>query len=268
MITSLQNERVKSVVKLRGRRHRDETGRTVIDGFAPLSMAVVNAYPLEAVYVCRALFLGENEDSLLERAAAQGAAVFETAEEPFRKMAYRDRPDGLLAVAPARRRTLDECQPRDNALYLVLESIARPGNLGSMLRSADAAGVDAAVVCDAVTDVYNPETIRASIGTVFAVPVFEAASAEAISWLGGQGVRVVAASPHAETDHLHADMTAPIAIAVGAEQYGLSRQWVDSADLVVRIAMHGQADSLNVAAAATLLLYEAARCRDVSPPER
>ena len=146
-------------------------------------------------------------------------------------------------------------------LYVILENLQDPGNLGTILRSADAGGVEAVIVCDRATDIHNPNVVRASTGTLFSVPVLEASSQEALKWLKAHGFRILAATPHAERLHFEEDLTGRVALALGAEQYGLSAQWMDSADLRVRIPMLGMADSLNVSAAATILVFEAVRQR-------
>jgi TrmH family RNA methyltransferase len=176
-------------------------------------------------------------------------------------MSYRDRPDGLLAVVPQRHLGLGELAPPPDPLLLVCERIEKPGNLGTMLRSADAGGVHAVIVCDRCTDLHNPNTVRASIGTLFSLPVAEAPSAEAVRWLKERGIAIVAATPSATQHPADIDLARGAAIVVGAEQYGLTDAWLEAADLRVRIPMLGQADSLNVAAAATILIYEAARQR-------
>ncbi len=262
IITSTQNARIKDAVRLQTQqRERDKRGRTVIEGYRQLLRAVDNGYPLATLFICPALFLGENERALIARAKSAGAEVVEVAEEPFRKMAYYDRPEGLLAVAEAVRRKISDAEPGERAFFLAAESIQRPGNLGAIFRSADAAGVDGVIVCDAQTDPFNPEVIRASVGTLFTVPFYESSSAEAAAWCRQHGIRIAAATPHTETAYTGADMTRAVAVAVGAEQFGLSETWLANADVRVRIPMHGQADSLNVATAATLLLYEVVRQR-------
>lgn len=260
-ISSLQNERVKQVVKLRDRGTRDETGLMLIEGYRETKRALDNDARPAAFFFCRPLFLGTNEDALLARAAEAGADLFDCTEPVFRKISYRDRPDGLLAVAPAVRRTLDDLHLPPDPLLLVMEQVEKPGNLGTMLRSADAAGVHAVIVCDRCTDVFNPNAVRASIGTIFTVPVVEAASGEAIDWLRARGIRILAATPSADRLHTECDLVRGVAIAVGSEQYGLTGRWMEGADERVRIPMLGQCDSLNVAAAATILVYEAVRQR-------
>lgn len=260
-ITSLQNERVKQAVKLRDRGSRDDTGLMLVEGYRETKRGLDNGIRPSAFFFCRPLFLGTNEDVLLAAAAAAGAEMFECSEPVFRKLSYRDRPDGLLAVAPSRRRGLADLVLPPDPLLLVMEHVEKPGNLGTMLRSADAGGVHAVIVCDRCTDVFNPNAVRASIGTIFTVPVVEASSDEALAWLRARGIRILAATPSAERLHTDCDLTRGVAIAVGSEQYGLTGRWMEGADERVRIPMLGQCDSLNVAAAATILVFEAVRQR-------
>ena len=156
---------------------------------------------------------------------------------------------------------LSDLKLPQNALVIVTEAIEKPGNLGTILRSADAAAAAAVIVCDRTTDVHNPNVVRASTGTMFTVPIVEASSEEALAFLKSRGFRILAATPHAEKLHSDVDLTGNVAIALGAEQYGLTAKWMDGADLRVRIPMLGTADSLNVSAAATILVYEAVRQR-------
>ncbi|TAN37563.1 MAG: RNA methyltransferase [Verrucomicrobia bacterium] len=260
-ITSLQNPRVKQVVKLRDRGDRDATGLLLIEGYREVKRALDNHWKLHTLFFCRALFMGKNEQPLLERAAAAGTELIECSAPVFQKMAYRDRPEGLLALAPQVHRTLADLHLPTNPLVIVAEAIEKPGNLGTMLRSADAAGVHAVIVCDRCTDIHNPNVVRASIGTLFCVPVVEATTDEALAWLRAQGIAALAATPHAAQEYTQVDMTRGIAIVVGTEQYGLSDRWMQNAEVQVRIPMLGQVDSLNVAAATTILLFEAVRQR-------
>jgi TrmH family RNA methyltransferase len=186
----------------------------------------------------------------------------------FRKISYRDRPDGLLAIAPQRHQHLDALEQRlrgrANPFLVIAEAIEKPGNLGTILRSSDAVGLDALLVCDACTDIFNPNVVRASVGTLFTVPVIECTSEAAIPWLKARKIALLAATPQATSDYTRVDLTVPLAIAVGTEQLGLSERWMQAADLQVRIPMRGVADSLNVAMATTLLLYEVLRQREAS----
>jgi len=264
-LTSVKNPKVLRAYALRDRKERDKEGLTLLEGYRELSRAMDAGIKLLECFHCRELFLGENEDALLARASSQGAELFETSPEVLAKLAYRDRPEGLIAIAAMRRRGLDEMPFAKDGLYLVAETIEKPGNLGSLLRSADAAGASGVIVCDRRTDLFNPNVIRASTGAIFSMPLADCSSEEAVAWLRSNGVAILSASPHASVVHSDADMKRAVAIVVGAEQYGLSKFWMDSADLNVRIPMLGRMDSLNVATAATILLYEAARQRSWRP---
>jgi len=275
-ITSLQNPRIKRLVKLRDRRDRDEAGVFIVEGYREILRALdAGAAPRE-FYVSRDWFLGENEDALIARAARAGAEVVELSKDAFAKVAYRDRPDGLLAVVPQWRTQLEDLNVgralrptgsaessalRRDPFLLVVEAIEKPGNLGTILRSADAAGVDAVIVCDPVTDPFNPNVVRSSTGVLFSVPLAIASSETVREWLRARGVRAVATTPAATDLYTATDLTGPLAIVMGSEQYGLSDFWLREADALVRIPMAGQADSLNVAMAAIITLFEAVRQR-------
>jgi TrmH family RNA methyltransferase len=261
ILTSLQNPLVKEVVRLRQRSHRDEAGLMIIEGYRELLRALDNAHLPTRLFTCPALFLGENEPALIARCRAAGAELFECSAPVFEKMAYRDRPEGLLALAPQLDCRLARLVLPDRPLLLVAESIEKPGNLGTMLRTADAAGAHAVIVADPRTDVHNPNVVRASTGMLFAVPLAVAETADVIAWLRERKIRILAATPHTDKAYTDVDMTEGVAIVVGTEQVGLSDTWMSAADLQVRIPMLGKADSLNVAQAATLLLYEAVRQR-------
>jgi TrmH family RNA methyltransferase len=261
ILTSPQNPRVKDVVKLRQRSHRDETGLMLIEGYREILRAIENHHAPTQLFTCPALFLGENEPALIARCVAAGAELVECSAPVFEKIAYRDRPEGLLALAPQLNCSLDRLTVPENPLVLVAESIEKPGNLGTLLRSADAAGAHAVIVADPLTDVHNPNVVRASTGMLFAVPLAVAETAEVLAWLRANKIRILAATPHADTDYTAVDLTQGVAIVVGTEQLGLSDVWMTAADIQVRIPMLGKADSLNVAQAATLLLYEAVRQR-------
>lgn len=261
-IVSLQNSQIKGVVRLRERKERDETGLFLIEGYRELLRAVDAGWKMEKVFYCPELFLGENETHLIQRCSCEALLC---GREAFLKIAYRDRPDGLLAVARQIHRTLSDLESLLSPVpFLVIaESIEKPGNLGTILRSCDAAHVDAMIVCDPTTDVFNPNVVRSSVGTLFTVPVVIASSGEALLTLKRLGISIVASSPHAQELYTEIDMVGPVAIGVGTEQYGLSKEWMQQADKQLRIPMLGTADSLNVASATTLLLYEVLRQRSL-----
>lgn len=261
-LSSLKNPRVKRVVKLRQRRARDQERAFLVEGYREILRASERRFPLEELFVCSDFFLGENEEALIERVRQDcGAEVCPVASHVFEKLSYRDRPDGLLAVAPQPTWRLGDL-PRETApLYVVATAIEKPGNLGTILRSADAVGVSGVIVCDPVTDIFNPNVVRASVGTLFTVPVATATSEELRPWLRDRGVRSVATTPAATVDYSSANLTGPCAIVLGSEQYGLPDDWLNQTDIQLRIPMAGRADSINVAMAATVMMFEARRQR-------
>ena len=261
-LTSPANPKIKHVVKLRSCSTREETGEMIVEGFRECRRALDNGYRPTAIFHCPELYLkNENEAQLVADAERAGADVFTCSKTAFVKMAYKERPDGLLMTGPHVAKKLADLELPPNALVIVTESIEKPGNLGTILRSADAAKVAAVIVCDRTTDIHNPNVVRASTGTMFSVPIVEATSDEALTWLKAKGFKILAATPHAEKLHFEVELTGNVAIALGAEQYGLTAKWMDGAELRVRIPMLGLADSLNVSAAATILVYEAVRQR-------
>ncbi|MCS6846968.1 MAG: RNA methyltransferase [Candidatus Roseilinea sp.] len=288
-ITSLTNPRVKHVVALRDKRQRDEDGLMLVEGFDPLALALDCGVRPQTVFICPELFKPSAElrskpahspnvhDNLLWRVRDTDAEVIETTRPVFEKMAYRDGPDGWLAVVKRPdfslsrlAETRDCAPPRPHApLILVAEAVEKPGNLGAMLRTCDAAGVDAFLFCDPKADLTNPNVVRASQGALFSVPVAQCASAEAIAWLRERGIRIVATTPNLLRGQLpmsytQFDFTQPCAIAVGEEKYGLSKLWLDQADAAVRIPMFGRINSLNVATSAALVIYEAIKQRGMT----
>jgi len=262
-ITSLTNPRVKNVVKLRQRSHRDDMGRMLIEGYREISRALDNNHPIKELFYCETLFQGENNAALLERCTAIDAELISCPAPVFKKMSYRDRPDGLLAIAPQINKKLRDIKLGSAPFIVIAEAIEKPGNLGTILRSSDAAGVDAVIVCDRCTDINNPNVVRASVGTIFSLPVIETTSHDAIEWLKANNIQSVATTPHTDNLYSDVDLTKGVAVVVGTEQYGLSETWLNASKIKVRIPMLGQADSLNVASATTILLYEVVRQRTI-----
>ena len=262
MLTSPSNPRIKEIAKLRQRSHRDKAGALLVEGYRELKRAVDNGWKPQTLVSCPEIWLGKHENALVDRCKSAGAVLLQVSPTVFEKISARDRPDGLLAVGPQLHRSLESLQLPPDALIVVAESIEKPGNLGTILRSADAAGASAVIVCDRCTDVQNPNVVRASVGTLFSLPVVETSTAKALAFLHDRGFRILASTPHAEAFYTDFDLTGPTAVVVGAEQVGLTDPWFDSPDCsAVRIPMLGQCDSLNVASATTILLYEVVRQR-------
>jgi RNA methyltransferase, TrmH family len=260
VVTSPANPRLKSLVALRRRRHRDEAGQTLVEGYEELALALdAGVHPI-ALYFCPEL-QAAGQEGLLDGAAAAGAELVQLSRSAFEKVAYRESPDGWLAVVPAVGTDLAGLRPGPDPLLLVCEAVEKPGNLGAILRTADAAGVAAVLAADPVTDWGNPNLVRASKGTVFAVPVASAGGPELLGWLRERGIAVVAATPHTDVAYTDVDLTGPTAIAVGTEKEGLSPAWLRAAEHRVMIPMAGRANSLNVATSAAIITYEAVRQR-------
>ncbi len=261
LITSLQNPKVKQVVALRDRRERDRSGLMRVEGFEELSLALMSGARPITLFFCPQLFRSPEQMYLVEQAQAAGADIIEVSEPVFAKMAYRDGPDGWLATFPLLDTRLHTLQLAVNPLVIVAEAIEKPGNLGAMLRTADAAGVAAVIAAAPNTDWSNPNIVRASKGALFSVPVAAAESREVLGWLRERKLQIVAATPQARTSYTAADFRGPVAIAVGEEKYGLSDTLLAEADIQVRIPMVGRVNSLNVATATALLVYEVLRQR-------
>jgi TrmH family RNA methyltransferase len=253
-ITSLQNERVKRVVKLReDKRQRQREGLMLVEGWDELSLALASGLEPQTIFTA---------PELASRPMAIAAAETVTVSRAvFEKMSHREGPDGWLGVFPIPRRGLDDLHLSVSPLVIIAESVEKPGNLGAILRTADAAGVDALLVCDPRVDLWNPNVIRASRGAVFSVPTVEVDNASALAWLKSKNIQALAATPSAETMYTAVDLTRPSAIAVGTEDEGLSDFWLSHADAQVLIPMLGKVNSLNVSVSTALIVYEGVRQR-------
>lgn len=260
-ITSLRNPRVMQAAQLRDARQRRKQGRFLIDGMREIQRAVQGGIQLDELYVCPELARCEADRQWPHPLAGHAGAAFRISAPVMSKLAYGDRAESLLAVGLSRVRTLLELQLPPEPLIAVLCGIEKPGNLGAVLRSADGAGVHAVVVADAAADLFNPNTIRASLGTVFTQPVVQAAQDEALAWLREHSFRILAARVDATVPHHKADFRGRTAIVLGSEAAGLDERWQGADFTAIALAMRGQADSLNVSATAAVLFYEAARQR-------
>lgn len=267
-ITSPSNGRVKELVALRRRRARDAEGVMLVEGLEESALAVDAGSPVRAFFYCPELMPdgGADESSgmaLVDRVRDSGTETVRLSRSAFEKAAYREGPDGILLVADPVERSLGALAGVIGGapLVLVSQGVEKPGNLGAMLRTADAAGVSAVIAADPVTDWSNPNVVRGSKGTVFAVPVASASTTDTLAWLRARGIRTVATTPDAEALHTDADLTGPVAILVGTEKQGLTLEALEQADVRVRIPMSGMVNSLNVATAAAVVLYEAVRQR-------
>jgi TrmH family RNA methyltransferase len=265
IITSPANARLKSLIALRRRRAREDAGLTLIEGYDELSLALDAGVVPRTVYHCPELMLHpEAQQDVLRRVQALGSDTQQLGRVAFEKVAYREGPDGFLAVVDSVARSCSDLIVGPAPLALICQGVEKPGNLGAMLRTADAAGVEAVVAVDPVTDWSNPNLVRASKGTVFSVPVASADTAQALAWLSDNGIALAATAPDTDLNYTDVDYTGPIAIAVGAEKYGLTDEILAAAEYRIRIPMAGRANSLNVATSAAVVIYEAVRQRQLS----
>lgn len=266
-LTSVTNPRVKSLVNLRRRRQRDELGLMLVEGYEELTLALSAGVVPDTLYFCPELVRDNEYLRTVDEMAASGSEVVRVGARVFEKIAYRESPDGWLAVVRTVPTDLTALTLGPDPLTLICESVEKPGNLGAMLRTADAVGVAAVVAARPITDWGNPNIVRASKGTVFSVPVAAADSTDVLRWAKDSAMRVVAATPDTDTLFTDVDLTGPVAIAVGSEKHGLTDEFLDQADVRVRIPMSGKVNSLNVATSAAIILYEALRQRTSRTPE-
>ncbi|MCR5408852.1 MAG: RNA methyltransferase [Bacteroidales bacterium] len=255
-ITSATNPKVKNLLLLQEKSSaRREQGLFVVEGRRELEHCIEAGYKVRTVFHCPEIALlshsGLDPESL----------IIEIPSQLYRKIAYREGTEGIIAEVEARQTCLEDLVLSENPLIVVLEAVEKPGNLGAVLRSADAAGASAVIVCDPLTDIYNPNLIRASIGAVFTVPVVAASSAEVIAFLKERGIAILTAQLQDSELYYDTDMRRGIAIVMGTESTGLTQPWRQAADAHIRIPMLGRLDSLNVSVSAAILLFEAVRQR-------
>jgi TrmH family RNA methyltransferase len=253
-ITSLQNPKVKYIVKLReDKRQRQKDEVMLVEGYDELTLALSSGLKPQSLLTA---------PELVSRSIdIPSADVTTVTRAVFEKISYRDNPDGWLGIFPIPKTALEDLNLSDTPLVIVAESVEKPGNLGAILRTADAAKVDAVIVCDPRVDLWNPNVVRASRGAVFTIPTVEAESQNALAWLRSRKMRVLAATPSAEVLYTAVDLKEPIAITVGTEDEGLTDFWMQNADIKVQIPMMGKINSLNVSIATALITYEAIRQR-------
>ena len=261
-ITSTQNPRVKAAIRLRDARHRRKQGRILIDGLREIERAQAAGVEMVEVFYCPERCPVDRVDTVEALLGRVDVELFELAPGVFEKLAFGQRAEGIVAVAATPCRRLDAVSLGPNPLVAVIEGIEKPGNVGAVLRSADAAGVDLIIVADGRTDLYNPNAIRASLGTIFTMPVCEATTAETLDWLRDQQLAIFAAIVDGATSYTDVNYHGGAAIVLGSEADGLSDAWRADDIRAVRLPMLGAADSLNISATAAVLFYEALRQRN------
>ena len=260
-ITSLQNPRVKRFLRLRDKSSaRRAAGVFCVEGMREISHCLGSGYEIETLFFAPSIAGVSPEDILSDHPCPY---VISVTEAIYARMALRGDTEGAVAIFKTREKTLHDLDLPPTPLLAILESVEKPGNLGAVFRSADAAGVDAVIVCDPLTDIYNPNLIRASLGAVFTVPCVTCSSAECISFLRANSIQILTAQLQDSSLYYDTDMRRPTAIVFGTEATGLSQIWRDAAAAHIRIPMLGELDSLNVSVSAAILMFEAVRQRSV-----
>lgn len=254
VITSLTNSRVKRLVALQQKSTlRMSEGVFIVEGVRELERCSIAGLEIVEVYHCPAI--------LPQLPTVACNAVFQVTQPVYDKVAYRGSTEGVIAVVKTRHLLLDDLVLGESPLIVVLESVEKPGNLGAVLRSADAAGATAVIVCDPLTDLYNPNLVRSSTGAIFSVPCVACSSEECIAFLKERGIAILTAQLQDSELYYDTDMKRPTAIVMGTEATGLTNAWREAADAHIRIPMLGTVDSLNVSVSAAILLYEAVKQR-------
>ena len=261
-ITSTANPRIKAAIALRQRSERDARGVTIVDGIRELRRALDARATFVEAFICPRLAVSTEAEVVIDALHDGGVPTTEVSDAVFTRLAFGERAEGVVGLVRVPPTGLDRLNLGANPLLVVLEAVEKPGNLGAVLRSADGAGADAVVLTDLRTDPFNPNAIRASVGTVFSVPIAVASGSDTRAWLTGAGIAIVAARVEAELSYPAVDLRGPTAIVLGAETSALDEAWAGPGVTSVRVPMHGVADSLNVSVTAAILLYEARRQRD------
>lgn len=262
VIDSPRNPRVQAALRLRDREDRLALGQTLVDGAREVLRALQAGVDVHTAFICRGIARTDDGSEALRMIEAADIPIVEISERVHDRLAFGNRQDGIVLVVRTDSATLDALEPGQNPLILVTEDVEKPGNLGAILRTADGAGC-AAVIAIGGTDLFNPNVIRASVGTVFTMPVATATPVATIAWLLDRGIRPISARGDASTTHTAADLTGPVALILGSEADGLSDAWLAPEIQSVSILMAGTADSLNVSVAAAVLAFEARRQRDL-----
>lgn len=266
IITSAQNPKVKKLMLLQQKSsERRKEGLFVVEGVRELLHCIHAGFEVDTLFYCPSLMQGYEGEAEVKALASQ-VRSFEVSPQVYGKMAYRGTTEGVIAEMRVRLLGLDDLRLPPSPLIMVLERVEKPGNLGAVLRSADAAAADAVIVCDPLTDLFNPNLIRSSIGAIFTVPTVACSSEDCIAFLKKRGISILTAQLQDSHLYYDVDMKKPTAIVMGTESTGLTNIWRNAADAHIRIPMKGSLDSLNVSVSAAILLFEAVRQRETPPP--
>ncbi|MAT98929.1 MAG: rRNA methyltransferase [Anaerolineaceae bacterium] len=271
LLTSLHNARIKNILKLNNRRQRDAQKRTIVEGIREIERALKCGIVPQEAYVCPELITTDEATAVwqqLQSLAEQGqVALFTITAELFAKAAYRGQSGGILLVIPYLDHSLVSLSLSETPLLLVIDGGEKPGNLGAILRTADAAGVDAVIVTSQTnggTDIHNPNVVRASLGALFSLPVVEATSETLLSWLRQKQIQIAVLTPEGERPYTETNLQSSLALVMGSEAFGVGPEWLAAADIRLRIPMFGLVDSLNLSVATAVVVFEAIRQRTMA----
>jgi RNA methyltransferase, TrmH family len=260
-ITSSQNPKIRFAVSLQKAAVRKKEKLFLVEGIREIRLAMLAGFQFDTLFVCSQIAEDLTKKTVIDDLTGQ-VQIIETTDRVFSKLAYREGSDGLMAVAHQKYHSLSDITFKGTPLILVVESVEKPGNLGAILRTADAGGVDAVLVCDGRTDIFNPNVIRASLGSIFTNKVVSCSSRDAIDWLKAVNIKIYTTALTASRPYHQIDYTLPSAIVTGSEATGVRSVWEDSSDSNIIIPMSGKVDSMNVSVATSIVLYEALRQRD------
>lgn len=263
ILTSRRNPRIRELSDLRKSDYRRESGFFIIEGTKEFSLALRSGISIKEIYFCPEFFDKGKKDELLDETRAKGISAYEVSSKVYEKIAFGHRQEGILAVARQPRHALKDLNLSVHPLLIAVEHIEKPGNLGAILRTADASGAEAVIVADEACELYNPNVVRASLGALFTTAVVKAQAEELIPWLREKNIQIICACVQAKNVYTSVDFKKASAIILGNEEKGLSAFWKDNSDCQVSIPMTGKADSLNVSVSAAILLFEAVRQRSL-----
>jgi RNA methyltransferase, TrmH family len=265
LITSVQNPIVRHLINLSAKAGlRKETGTAIIEGVREINLAMKGGYTVTRFCFNNVVHTADDIRRLFPR-AGDDTEMIEMSRDVYSKIAYRESTEGVIAVITTKDHSLETLQLKSEyPLILVAEAPEKPGNIGALLRTADAAGADAVIIANPLTDLYNPNIIRSSVGTVFTASIASGSSAEIIQWLAQKEIQVYCAALNASVPYYNCDFRGPSAIVVGTESTGLTKVWLKNSHQNIIIPMHGNIDSMNVSVSAAILIFEAVRQRDVT----
>ena len=268
LLTSLQNAHIKNILKLNNRRQRDVQKKTIVEGIREVERALRFGIVPHEAYVCPELITTAEATAVwrqLQSLEKDGQlALFTVTPELFAKAAYRGQSGGIILIIPYLAHSLSSLSLGESPLLLIIDGSEKPGNLGAILRTADAAGIDAVLVTgqtNSGTDIHNPNVVRASLGALFSLPVIEVEPAVLLKWLRQQQVAIAAVTPEVERPYTEANLQGPLALVMGSEAFGVAPEWLNAADMLLQIPMFGMVDSLNLSVATAVIVFEAIRQR-------